>query len=74
MSLPFSTLPSTVKAAPLPFQVSIPQERLSDLESLLKLSKIAPNTYENSRTNSQYGVTKDWLMAMRERWLDSYKW
>ncbi|KAJ5594177.1 uncharacterized protein N7459_000385 [Penicillium hispanicum] len=74
MSLPFSTLPSTAKVAPSPFKVSIPKESLNELETLIKLSKLGPSTYENTQTNTQYGITKEWLVAMREQWLMSYKW
>lgn len=74
MSRPFSTLPATAKAAPTPFEISIPKEQLNDLETLIKLSKIAPPTYENSQTDSRYGVTTSWLVTMRDQWLRSYKW
>ena len=74
MSLPFSKIPATAKVTPSPFRVSIPKESLNELETLIKVSKIAPTTYENSLPQKQYGVTKDWLIAMREQWLRTYKW
>lgn len=74
MSRPFSTLPSEARVSPIPFTVAIPKDRLTEMETLIKLSKLAPLTYENSQTDSRYGVTKDWLVTMREQWLRSYKW
>ncbi|KAJ5614431.1 hypothetical protein N7528_008085 [Penicillium herquei] len=74
MSLPFSTLPPTAKIIPTPFTVSIPKQQLDDLETLIRLSKLAPHTYENSQLDSKYGVTTDWLVTMRDLWLRSYKW
>ncbi|KAJ5115901.1 hypothetical protein N7456_000249 [Penicillium angulare] len=74
MSRPFATLPSTAKVEPTPFTVSIPKQQLDELETLIKLSKLAPHTYENSRLDARYGVTTDWLVAMKDQWLRSYKW
>ena len=74
MSLLFNTLPATARVAPTPFQVAFPKDQLVELETLIKLSKLAPPTFENSQSNTQYGVTKDWLVAMKEQWLRSYKW
>ncbi|KAJ5711694.1 hypothetical protein N7488_005850 [Penicillium malachiteum] len=74
MSLPFSTLPSTARIIPAPFTVSVPKQQLDDLETLIRLSKLAPHTYENSQLDSKYGVTTDWLVTMRDLWLRSYKW
>lgn len=74
MSRPFGTLPATAKGDATPFEVSIPKEKLSDLETLIRLSKLAPPTYENSQSDRRYGVTRDWLVTMREQWLGSYKW
>ncbi|KAJ6031115.1 hypothetical protein N7540_001847 [Penicillium herquei] len=66
MSLPFSTLPPTARVVPTPFTVSIPKQQLDDLETLIRLSKLAPHTYENSQLDSKYGVTTDWLVAMKK--------
>lgn len=74
MSLPFSTLPSTATASLTPFQATIPKAKLVELETLIKLAKLAPTTYENSQTDRRYGVTTDWLVTMRDQWLRSYHW
>ncbi|KAJ6157774.1 Isopenicillin N synthase [Penicillium chermesinum] len=68
------TLPATAKITPHPFKISVPKANLDDLEALIRLSKIAPHTYESSQTDARYGVTTDWLVAMKDQWLRSYKW
>lgn len=74
MSMPFSTLPSTAKATPTPFEVAVPKDKLHELGTLLELAKLAPHTYENSQTDRPYGVSTDWLVTMREQWLRSFNW
>jgi hypothetical protein len=74
MSLPFSTPPSAAKISLTPFKVAVPQVKLDELETLLKLAKFAPHTYENSQTDRRYGVGTDWLITMRDLWLRSYNW
>lgn len=74
MSLPFSTPPSTATASLTPFKADIPTAKLVELETLIQLAKLAPQTYENSQTDRRYGVTTDWLVNMQDRWLRSYDW
>lgn len=44
------------------------------METLIRLSKLAPQTYENSQSDMRYGVTTDWLIDMKAQWLQSYNW
>lgn len=74
MAAPFSKLPAGATINPTPFRVSIPQEQLDELQLLLKVSKIAPPTYENSLSDRRYGVTSEWLTAMREEWKNDFNW
>ncbi|CAI7629037.1 unnamed protein product [Penicillium viridicatum] len=74
MSLPFGTPPATATASLTPFKATIPKGKLVELETLIKLAKLAPTTYENSQTDRRYGVTTDWLVTMRDQWLRSYHW
>ncbi|OJJ48645.1 hypothetical protein ASPZODRAFT_130746 [Penicilliopsis zonata CBS 506.65] len=74
MSLPFSTLPSAVKVHPVPFTVSIPEEEVEEFKILIKLSKIAPHTFESLQMDGRYGVTTDWLITMKEQWLRVFDW
>lgn len=74
MSLLFNTLPATARVSPTPFKIAVHKSQLTELETLIKLSKLAPHTFENSQTDGRYGVTTDWLVTMRDQWLRSYKW
>lgn len=74
MAIPYSTLPATAKIAPTPYKISVPKNELDELETLIKLSKLAPHTYENSLVDARYGVTTSWLVTMKDLWLRSYKW
>ncbi|OGM43943.1 putative epoxide hydrolase, partial [Aspergillus bombycis] len=74
MSAPFSQVPSTARITPHPFTVSVPQEQLSELHTLVKLSKIGPRTYENSQPDARFGITSEWLTGIREKWLNDFDW
>lgn len=74
MSVPYSKLPPTASISPDPFTVSIPQQQLQELETLIGLSKIAPQTYENVQPDGRFGVTFDWLTTMKQKWLTDFDW
>lgn len=74
--LPFATIPKTAKSQPLPYQVSVPEEKVSELRQLLKLSKIAPATYENLHANAKegkFGITREWLINAKKEW-ETWEW
>jgi microsomal epoxide hydrolase len=73
MARPFEKLSPKVKNPPRPFQVQIPQLRIDEMISLLKLSKLAPETYENSLESRQYGVTRKWMIEAKNQW-ESFDW
>ncbi|KAL5337334.1 Alpha/Beta hydrolase protein [Aspergillus crustosus] len=74
MSAPFTTLPSTAKITPSPFRIAIPDEQISEFKTLLKLSKIAPKTYENLQADARFGVTHEWISTLKEEWLNKFDW
>ncbi|CDM31988.1 hypothetical protein DTO013E5_9654 [Penicillium roqueforti] len=74
MSLLFSSPPSKATASLTPFKAAIPKAKLVELETLIKIAKVAPPTYENSQTDHRYGVNRDWLVNMQDQWLRSYDW
>ncbi|KAL4870773.1 hypothetical protein BDV12DRAFT_43884 [Aspergillus spectabilis] len=74
MSAPFATLPATAKITPSPFRIAIPDEQLSELKTLVKLSKIAPQTYENVQADRQFGVTHEWMSTLKQEWLNKFDW
>ena len=74
MSLPFSKLPPTATISPTPFSISVSDDKLVDLQTLVRLSKIAPPTYENSQTDRRFGITLKWLTDIRDKWLNQFDW
>lgn len=56
------------------FKVSIPDQEIEDFKTLLKLSKIGPETYANTATDANYGVSREWIVKAKERWLSGYDW
>ena len=74
MSVPFTNLPASATIRPTPFKVSIPQSTLDELKSLVKLSKLAPPTYEGSQEDRKYGVTNKWVREAKEKWGEDFDW
>ncbi|KAL4779816.1 Alpha/Beta hydrolase protein [Aspergillus varians] len=74
MAAPFTKLPSTASITPSPFRVAIPDQQISDFKTLIRLSKIAPQTYENLQADGRYGVTHEWMSTMKEEWLNNFDW
>ncbi|KAL4921801.1 Alpha/Beta hydrolase protein [Aspergillus aurantiobrunneus] len=74
MTAPFAKLPFAASITPSPFRVAIPDDQLSEFNTLVKLSKIAPQTYENLQPDRRYGVTHEWMCTMKEKWLNSFDW
>ena len=57
-----------------PFNVFVAEGDIDECKQLVKLSKIAPSTYENTREDRRYGVTQEWLTAARDYWLTNFDW
>ncbi|KAF1364447.1 hypothetical protein EJ07DRAFT_172462 [Lizonia empirigonia] len=64
-SKPFSNVPAGASQKPTPFELHIDDKKLQDFKTLLKLSPIAKETYENSRDNGEFGVTCKWMLNTR---------
>ncbi|PWY83538.1 alpha/beta-hydrolase [Aspergillus heteromorphus CBS 117.55] len=73
MALAYSDIPAAAKVAPSPFQIHIPDEQIEELQLLVKLSKLAPPTFENQQPDRKYGVTNEWLTTAKEAW-KSFDW
>ncbi|PYH97726.1 alpha/beta-hydrolase [Aspergillus ellipticus CBS 707.79] len=73
MTLEYSTIPAGAKVAPSPFQVHVSDEQIEELQLLVKLSKLAPPTYEGLQQDRRYGITNEWLATAKEAW-KSFNW
>jgi microsomal epoxide hydrolase len=56
------------------FKASIPDQDLKDFEALLSLSKIGPETFENTSGDAAYGLSHSWVVKAKDRWLNGYDW
>jgi microsomal epoxide hydrolase len=62
--------PSSAK----PFTLHVSDQDVSECRQLLQLSKLGPTTYENTQTEKNFGVTKEWLSNAKDYWLNTYDW
>jgi microsomal epoxide hydrolase len=69
MTQPFRQLPPLASVKPEAFTVSIPDSTLEEFQLLLKTSKIGPATFENSKSDGKYGISREWLKDAKEQWL-----
>lgn len=70
----YSTIPPNATLSPTPFTVNVPEQSLTDLSTLLRLSKLPPATYESSQEDRKYGVTMKWMEEAKEQWQNSFNW
>lgn len=71
----YDNIPSRATVKVDKFKISISDEQISDLKTLLRLSPLAPETYENLHTdNGRYGVSYEWMKKAKDHWLNEYDW
>ncbi|KAK1574626.1 epoxide hydrolase [Colletotrichum navitas] len=69
MTQAFGTLPGGVLKTPEKFTLRVPDQDLDEFKQLLQLSKIGPETWENKQDDGRFGVTRDWLIGVKDAWL-----
>ncbi|KAH8844016.1 hypothetical protein MCOR27_003207 [Pyricularia oryzae] len=73
----FGKLPETANTASVqPYSIQIPKHDVAQMQQLVEISPIASACYENSLPNgdNSYGLGRDWLVAAKERWANSFDW
>jgi hypothetical protein len=65
---PFHTFPHTPSVEVKPFTVDFPQADIDDLQRRIADAPRRRRTYENSTTDEQLGVTREWLENALETW------
>ncbi len=73
-SKPFSKIPANAKEKPSPFTVSVSDDQLSEFQTLVRLSKLAPATYEGLQEDRKYGISTKWLTEAKEHWAKTFDW
>jgi hypothetical protein len=57
-----------------PFVINIAEQKVQDMETLIRLSPVAKPTYENLKTDGSLGLNRDWLLQTKKHWLEGFKW
>lgn len=74
----FTTPPSAATVQPKPFTARVLDEDLNAFTQLLKLSKLAPETYENRSADAKdlrhWGISRAWLTHAKQHWETEYSW
>ncbi|KAH3968001.1 hypothetical protein HBI56_050200 [Parastagonospora nodorum] len=74
---PFGSVPSGAKQQPMPFELHIKEQKLQDLKTLLRLSPVAKQTYENLQddgSHGRFGVSRKWVVDAKKYWEEEYDW
>ncbi len=65
----FSSLPSSSNGSISPFTIRTSTEVLDEMKTLVQHSKIAEPTFENSQKDGKYGVDREWMQTIKDKWL-----
>ena len=71
---PFSTLPVDVKVKLEPLTVAFSDTQVSELQTLIRLSKLAPATWEGLQEDRRFGITTKWITEAKEYWENHFDW
>ena len=72
----WDTIPPEATLKVTPFDAHASDQELADFHQLLRLSKIAPKTFENIQGGTYYyqGVSRQWMVSAKQRWETDYDW
>ncbi|KIW25784.1 uncharacterized protein PV07_08934 [Cladophialophora immunda] len=57
-----------------PMEIRIPDDAVEELKTLIRCSKIAGQTYENSLQDGSFGVSRQWLLEAKRKWEEDFDW
>ncbi|EUC37785.1 hypothetical protein COCCADRAFT_33094 [Bipolaris zeicola 26-R-13] len=73
---PFGIVPNDAQQT-TPFELHVEEEKLQDFKTLLKLSPIAKETYENKQDeggHGRFGISRKWIVDAKKEWLETFDW
>jgi len=73
----FGTVPHGAQQQPMPFELHFDEQKLQDFSTLLKLSPVAKETYENLQehgNHGKFGVNRKWMVEAKKHWVESFNW
>lgn len=74
---PFGVVPPGALRQPEPFELHIDEQKLQDFKTLLRLSPVAKETYENLQddgSHGRFGVSRQWIVDTKKYWEQEYDW
>lgn len=75
MAPPFSVIPTTARHQPTPFELHVEEQKLKDFKTLLKLSPVGKDAYENQEERKgKFGVSKKWMLDAKRVWEEDFDW
>lgn len=73
----FGTVPAGAQLEPRKFKLHVDEQKLQDFKTLLKLSPVGKDTYENLQdagSHGRYGISKKWITDAKDYWQQKYDW
>jgi hypothetical protein len=71
----FNQLPRTVSGGNIrPFEIRVAEDKVRDMETLIRLSPVGKPTYENLKTDGSLGLNREWLVEAKKHWMNGFKW
>lgn len=71
----FGVVPAGATQTPEPFELQTSDQKLNDFKTLLRLSPVARETYENSaQSGGKFGVTREWMLHAKNFWENHFDW
>lgn len=75
-TLPFSSPPYRPTIPIRSFHANIPRDDVDELKTLLRQAVKRPprETYENTTSKLNLGVTREWMIEMTKYWSERFDW
>lgn len=64
----------TLPNAAVPLNVSFTDDKIRELEQLIRCSRVGPATWESQHNDGRFGVSHQWLTQRKDRWLTEFDW
>lgn len=56
------------------FRLCVSDDEYASFQQLIQLSRLGPQTWDNSFEDGRYGVSHKWLSAAKAYWLQNFDW
>ncbi|KAB8349429.1 hypothetical protein FH972_023456 [Carpinus fangiana] len=71
----YNTVPSKSNLKVSPFQAAVSEDALREFQDLIRLAKLGPRTFENTRGDDRkFGLQHDWATNAKDAWQNHYDW